>query len=334
MRVMSSATLSRPGIGSLWTGKFGQKAFLIASAICLGLGLISSYAGIQDLAERELALRLGPPRPFILQNFDPRFDIGHASEIAMHSEIDMSNSFVVASTAEASGSATLIVPLLPVSDAGAARLVEGQAGGEAALTQQEMRRAATSVLVPDAAGFLLVPFDAAVAHGQDNFFFAEAVYGEGQFGTVVTLNGEMRPNEALTRELGTLHASLGLTASADFIVIEPYLEGRDTALTKPSPSKNFQWFFVWSGVLAAISGLLHVCDTLGIGRARAMVPEMPYDDEPETVSHPKFARIPSQSEILAADRKIAEAAASREGANTPLRRALRAMGIASKAREQ
>ena len=328
-KVMNSETQNRSGKGRFATGGFGQKVFLVASALCLGLGLVSSYVNIQDRAERELALRMGPPKPIVMQNFDPETDLGRVGEVAIHSEIDLSAAFLIKSEAQDSSRSMLVIPMHPISDTGAVSLVETQNEDDAVRTQQEVRRAPTHALAPEAEGFLLVPFEVAVAKGEDRFFFADEVHGEGRFGTVVTLSGDALSETALRPGIDRSLASLGIARSDRYILVKPFLNGRSAALSGVRPSQNYQWFFVLSGILALVAGVMHLAEKIDLGRPRTAQPTGLVNED-ETAGHPRFARIPTQSEILEADRRSAEEQAMLESAHTPLSKVFRALGFAGK----
>ncbi len=311
---MSSVLTSKRGLGRLWGGSLFQKGLLVAAALSFGYGLISSYVNVQDKAERELALRFGPPTPIFVQNLDPSEDIGRAGELVLHAEVNLASSVVLQSEEETSHPSMMIVPLLPVSDTGMVVLADAVGGQNSVLGEQAVR-SATGVLDAKAKGFVLVPVDRVAEEGDSKLFFAEAVHGEGRFGTVVTLAGEAHHRLIIEPEIKSVFAAINLTLAEQPIALYPYLDGREAALSKGRPAQNYQIYFVAAGCLVALCVALHGLSLLQafLAPKTGLEHATSTEDEPETAPHPMFSRIPSQSEILAADQKLAEERAEQEG---------------------
>ncbi len=312
--VQSSVLTSRRGLARLWSGTPFQKGLLVAAALSFGYGLISGYVDVQDRAERELALRLGPPAAIAVQNLDPGEDMGRAGELVLHAEIDLASSVVLQRDDETQLKSTMVIPILPVSDTGMALLADTVGGGDAVLGEQALR-SATGILRPKAEGFLVIPLDRASESGLDKHYFAQEVHGAGRFGTVLTVTGEAHRRLIIDPEIKNVFAAINLSLADRPIALYPYLDGREAALSAARPVQHNQFFFVAAGCLAALCLALHglravqgyVAPNLGF-MARSAI-----DDEPETAPHPKFSRIPSQSEIQAAERRLAEERARKDG---------------------
>lgn len=280
---------------------------LFAAALVAAAGVLAGYVEVQDRADRELALRQGPPPPVLIQDFRPGRDIGAANEVLLYGEIDMSVAVTVADRGSDPQSWSLIVPVLPVSDMGAARLSEGAAPAGEVLVAQLERRSTNGVPNRGAVGLVVVPLAGPGVAPRAAEELAEAVLGEGDHGALVRINGEAVSAGDLELVAHGAFAVMDLTLADRYVAVAPFLEGRVAALGAPRPSPERRLLFIAALVLLAMAGGLQVLRFLSPVPAEGSDEVADYTPPPPS-RHPEFAPIPSQREIQTADRVAAEMA--------------------------
>ncbi len=286
-----------------------RKVLLAALLVAAG-GLFLTYAEVQNQADRELALRQGPPAPVLIQDFDPESDIAAAGEVRMFGEIDMSAAVTLPVRHSDPQAWVRLVPVFPVSDIGAALLAEREGKDAGVLKAQVERRVVAGVPNLSAAGVIVIPISGPDAVPQDAAEIAEEIIGEGHFGALALLDGEGRdPREVELVAHGAL-AVMNISLADRFVSVVPYLQGREAALSAPLAAAGQYLVFVAALILVAMAAAAQVW--------RAMVPAAGFGDDDEDMSeaspaprknHPNFAPIPSQREIRSADREAAKIAA-------------------------
>ena len=83
-------------------------------------GIVAGYVDYMGEADRELALRQGPPALVEIQDFRPGFDAGPADEVRLVAEFDLDSAVTVPVRGSDPARWQLLVPIFPVSDLGAA----------------------------------------------------------------------------------------------------------------------------------------------------------------------------------------------------------------------
>ncbi len=286
-----------------------RKVLLAALLVAAG-GLFLTYAEVQNQADRELALRQGPPAPILIQDFDPEDDIAAAGEVRVFGEIDMSAAVTLPVRHSDPQAWVRLVPVFPVSDIGAALLAEREGKDAGVLKAQVERRVVSGVPNLSAAGVIIVPLSGPDAVPQDAAEFTEEIVGEGHFGAVALLDGEARdPREVELVAHGAL-AVMDISLADHFVSVVPYLKGRAAALTAPYPAGGQNLLFVAALVLVAMAAAAQVWRSVLTGAGSGADDEdMPEENPAQLKSHPKFAPLPSQREIRSADLEAAKVAA-------------------------
>jgi hypothetical protein len=155
-----------------------------------------------------------------------------------------------------------------------------------------------------------VPLDGAstfIKSGAD--WFVEEVRGAGRYGAVVTLNGAVIDPGDMTLVAHGAFAAQEIDLAETFLGIEPYVNGRVAALSAADPSQFYQYLYLLALTLVALAACLQVGRAFGFGFGEDVSWQNWSDDDvvlEPAAPHPKFAPIPSQNEILAADRVAAE----------------------------
>lgn len=287
-------------------GYLQARHVLFAAAVVAGAGILAAYDDVQARAAHQLALRQGPPAAVAIQDFRPRRDTGLLGEVRILGEIDMDAAVTLPLRGATPPQQAEVVPLFPVSPAGAARLAT-QAGGEdgdGSVLAAQIARRAPGQAPRTALGFVVLPAvpGAAAPRLSD---VAETVYGAGDNGMLVALNGTAgAPDPVALLAEGAL-AARGLDLAAGFVAVQPFLSGRTAALAAPAPSRLPYHLLALALALLATAGLLHLLPGRAgqVATAPAGAPEGPEDyTPPPPSSHPEFAPLPSQGEIHAADR--------------------------------
>ena len=282
---------------------------LLAAAILAAGGIVAGYVDYMGEADRELALRQGPPALVEIQDFRPGFDAGPADEVRLVAEFDLDSAVTVPVRGSDPARWQLLVPIFPVSDLGAALVARRSGGDDAVLSAQVERRAASGGARRTAIGFAVVPSTGPSAGLPEASALAEEVLGDGRAGTVVAVNGEMIDAGMLTHVADGAFAVQGITLAESFVAVRPFLAGRVAALTAPRPATDRRMLFLTALALVVLAGALQVWKAMRARDAAENDDETDAGDMPQLpLRHPEFAPIPSQREIRAADRIAAEQA--------------------------
>ena len=285
------------------------RSIFFVAAVFAALGLVGGYVEIHERADRELALRQGPPPKVALQEFAPVLHLGPADEVLIDAEAGFAQARVVVHPTDAGNRHALIVPLYPLSDAGKA-IVEAGQDGNTALNAQVARRADAGPETPLALGFLVHPIASRSDAPEDAAVLAEEVFGSGRHGTVMTVNGRAGDTQGFGMMAVGAITAMEIDLSPHYLAIRPFAGGR-VAMLSGRPTSNAYLIFVGA---ALIFGILGVVSALRAAREAEMIMQAFEDDdedyepqyEPKTPAgmatgrHPKFAPIPTQEEIIEA----------------------------------
>lgn len=276
------------------------KTLVFVAALLAAIGLVSGYVEVHEQADRTLALRQGPPPVTALQDFNAATNVGPADEVNLQAEADFTRAAVLTAQGTAEVPRALVVPLFALSDTGAAEIAARDAGA-GALTAQVARRTGTQA--PGAApaiGMLFFPLgDGPVP---DAATLADAVFGAGVHGTVIEVNGlHTDPGDYTLMAYGAFSV-MGLTLQPDYLAVRPFAGERLAILSAVSASQTHRALFLTAMVLVAVSAMVSIAR----GRLEAAEAALADDEEPgpegPSAAHPKFAPIPSQREIIEAER--------------------------------
>ena len=272
---------------------------IVAASIFAAIGIVLGYMEFHDRADRELALRQGPPAPVALQDFNSGLHTAPAGEVSIHAEADLSKSVVLTLPGRKPSQRALVVPLYSLSEMGAAVVEAGSDASTSALTAQVARRAVEVTEQPLALGILFFPIPADAAAPEDPSVLASDVYGEGQFGLVATLRGQHAdPGDFALMAAGAFSA-MGVAVAGEALVVRPFAEGRRAALT--GASKGQSYLLPFGAALALAIGAFVVSSGRYLRRSNAAVDGSHRDEALDVRSaHPKFAPIPTQQEIIEA----------------------------------
>ncbi len=291
----------------LWSRLTDPRKLLLVAALIAALGLIAGYVEVHQQADRELALRQGPPPAVAIQEFRTDTHLGPADEVVVRAEADFSRSVVLALPGDARQRRAVVAPLFPLSEVGSALVAAASETPASALSAQVARRAPVPTDAPSALGFLYHPLPADTPLPTDGSVTVAASFGEGRWGTVVELNGISTTAGEFGLMAAGAFAALGIGLPDGALVVEPFTAGRVTALTAAEPTRSHVFLFYAAFALSVVALAAALRDGFLTPRAAAPVSG---EDETEEVpaaaaSHPKFARIPSQREIIEAAQRRA-----------------------------
>lgn len=280
-----------------------RKLFLAAAALGLA-ALAMGYVEYHDRADRELALRQGPPPEVALQDFNPSRHTGPTGEFVIRTEVGFDQAIVLSLPGAEPPRRALLAPLYPLSEMGQA-LIDTQADGtRTALTAQVARRTGGGTEVRQSAiGLLFHPLEPGEAAPVDPSALTIGSYGTGKHGQVVALNGLTGDPDGLGLMAAGAFAASGTGLAAGFLAVQPFAEGREAGLSAISDSRSY----LVPAVLALALALVGIATGLrGAGRGHGTawdetgVGHLSEDIDGEQAAHPKFAPIPSQREIVEA----------------------------------
>lgn len=281
------------------------KTLVFVAALLAAIGLVSGYVEVHEQADRTLALRQGPPPRVALQDFDVAKSVGPADEVNVLAEADFTRAAVLAAQGTAEDDRALVVPLFALSDTGAAQ-VAARDDGAGALTAQVARRAGirNDVAAP-AIGMMFFPLDDGPV--PEPAALADAVFGPGANGMVVELNGlHTEPGDYALMAYGAFSV-LGVELQSSYLAVRPFAGERLAILGAMSPSQTHRALFLTAMVLVAISALVSIARGRLEEALGAAVEEDEVGPEGPSAAHPKFAPIPSQREIIEAEKaRLAE----------------------------
>lgn len=206
---------------------FNASLFYAAGVLALGVLCVGSYLEAQRAADRLVALRLGSPAAVAIESFDASRHTGLTGEVTIRAQVDVARPLQVLFRQGTTLRRALAFPLMAVGatrSSGSAQVL-GYFHADSALPQAE-------ILDPA----LIMPTFETV----------------GDFGPIVTLNGELNGPASLSRAVGDLLQHKGHSVSAALWGITPYVDGRDVALAaqRPMPGRLL-WLVLGMGLLAA-----------------------------------------------------------------------------------
>ena len=284
------------------------RSIFLAAALLAALGLVGGYVEVHERADRELALRQGPPKKVALQEFTPVMHLGPADEVRVDAEADFTRSSIISNPGEGGMRHALIVPLFPVSDLGKARIGAGEAENNA-LNAQVARRAVGGTESAVSLGYLVHPLASREAAPADPTALAEKTFGTGRYGTVAEINGQVGKSDGLGLMAAGAMSAMDITLAEQHLVIRPFAGARQLYLGGRPPDYGFVTLLGGAIFLSLLGAFLAFraasqADGFAVGLVRDEDYEPRY--QPRTPSgaptgkHPKFAPIPTQEEIIEA----------------------------------
>lgn len=278
------------------------RGLFAAAALCVAGGLAAGYVEMMDRADRELALRQGPPAPVAIQDFSPGRHVGPAGEVRIRAEAQFGEAVVLALPGTGGERRALVVPLYPLSEIGAAG-IDAEGGGRA-LSAQVARRAAAAAERTPALGFLFHPIEAGATEPADPDALAAARFGEGDHGGVVELAGQEADAGDFTLMAAGAFTAMDVPLAERFLAVRPFDGAREAVIAARAPSHFYLLPLALALALAMAAAVLAVrrrAEPAPVGNAEHSV-HVRKNAEPGTAPHPKFAPIPSQEEIVEAAR--------------------------------
>ena len=275
------------------------RLWLAAAVLALGGSFVIDYVEAQRTADRALALRLGPPPLVAIQSFDPGRHVGPAREVRIVAEADVTSPLIVDLEAVSEEQRAMIVPLFPLSDVGITAVrgwIDPLDGGAPV---RPAPRPAAPAPPADALGFIVHRIDNSARGGVPSDRLASRFLGGGRYGSVVIVNGERVPPGDLALVVAGAMAADGSRLAEEFVAIEPYVNGRQAALSPP-PSSGLQSTLFWSGFLLAL-GAIVLSIRADLSGADGPVPIRAAEARRSTGSTPKarsrFQSLPTQAEL-------------------------------------
>ncbi len=279
------------------------RRWFAAAAMLAVIASVMGYIEFHDRADRDLALRQDPPAGVALQDFSPARHTGPADELLVRAEAGFDQAMVLSVPGAEPAQRALVAPLYPLSEMGQA-LIEAQSdGAKTALTAQVARRTGDGAAVrPAAIGLMYHPLGAGEDAPEDPAALARDLYGDGQHGQVVSLNGRVGEPGPLGLMAAGAFAANGTELAGGYLPVQPFAGGREAAIAGLSDS---QLYLAPVALALALALFGIVAAMRGSGGAREAAWNDDYSDRTEAeaqslAAHPKFAPIPSQREIVEA----------------------------------
>ncbi|MDU8944809.1 hypothetical protein [Ovoidimarina sediminis] len=278
------------------------KPLVFVAALLAAVGLVAGYIEVHEQADRTLALRQGPPPKAALQNFNMLTHVGPADEVFVQAEADFSRATVLTLRGINPVERAVVVPLFGLSDRGEAQIHSREAGAGALTAQVARRTGVQEDVERPAIGLMFYPIDVGDTRVPDAAHLVDAVFGPGTRGTVVEINGlHVDPGDFTLMADGAFSV-MGVELSADNLAVRPFAGERLAILGAAPSSETHRALFLTAMALVAISALVSIAR----GRLEEAEAEPAVEDDqgPEgpTAAHPKFAPLPSQREIIEAER--------------------------------
>jgi hypothetical protein len=193
------------------------RQLLALAAFCMAAGLFWGYATVHENANRQLALRQGPPAAVAVEDYRRSANRGPAGEVVLRAVADPTRPLILVMPGTADR--RLAVPLFPLD------------GGEGAMG---------AILLPLAEGETVDP--AALA----------ARLGDG----TVEVNGRAIDGGEFPLILAGALATEGGFVGETFVAVEPYIHGREAALQPiVDPSLHWLWGVGAGVVLTLLAGV-------------------------------------------------------------------------------
>jgi hypothetical protein len=187
------------------------RQLLALAGLCAAGGLLWGYATIHENADRQLALRQGPPAAVAIENYRGVANRGPAGEVVLRAAADGADPLVL--TIPRSGERAVAIPLYPLG------------GGDSAL------------------GAVLLPLEADQTAGDLGPLVARISEG------VVEVNGRVVDHGDFDLILAGALAVEGRSIGKRFVAVRPYLDGRETAL-QPIANPSMHWLWPLAAALA------------------------------------------------------------------------------------
>lgn len=241
---------------------------LAVAALLIVAGLAGGYIDVQQRAERELALRQGPPVAVPVEAYDQSRDMGPAREVAVRATIREDKPLLF--TLPRSGDMAAIIPLFAA---------EGPRDA--------------------AAGMILIPVADPAALPEISGLIGAAV--PGQTVREIEIGGFGARHGDFELMLAGALSVQGLQLADRPVVVRPFLGSREAALALPAQSSGW-----WLWCLSAASMFVALAGYRGLWAApRALARERLYEQERaqargrahRPVSSTHFQPLPSQDEV-------------------------------------
>lgn len=242
-------------VGFLRLGPLGLG--FIASVI-LVLGYFLQVAENERNIEKRAALMAGPPPVVNITQYDRDRDVTEIGEVVVRAQAVMADAYRLTLEKNGPDDYAYMVPLVSPT-AASDRVIFG-------------------VALYTSSSFTLDDVTPELMMG--------GVVGLGDYGPIVEFNGKVRSLgqwDELTDEALGLE---GLTMAANSVVVWPYIEGREAALT-PSETTIF-------GLLSKVAGAIGLLALakIAMGGGAKPAPKAPPVERPEAFSAPEFATAP------------------------------------------
>jgi hypothetical protein len=180
------------------------RQLLALAGLCAAGGLLWGYATIHENADRQLALRQGPPPTVAIEAYRGVVHRGPAGEVVLRAATDRADPLVL--TVPRTGERALAIPLYPLG------------GGDSAL------------------GAVLLPLEAGQTAGDLGPLVAQISDG------VVEVNGRIVDHGRFDLILAGALAVEGRAIGDRFVAVRPYVEGREAALQPiAAPARHWLW---------------------------------------------------------------------------------------------
>ncbi len=278
------------------------KTLVFVAALLAAIGLVAGYVEVHEQADRTLALRQGPPPEVAIQDFNMLLNVGPADEVTIQAEADFSKATVLQLRGSDPVARAMVVPLFALSDTGKAR-IEAQEPGAGALTAQVARRAGGVVAPAETAlGMMFYPLNPGEAAPVDLAVLADVEFGTGANGHVVELNGLHVDPGGFTLMADGAFSVMGVSLAESYLAVRPFAGKRLSVLGATQSSNTHQALFLTAMVLVAMSALVSLLRSRAEAAAAAEEDVEAEDEDGPVAAHPKFAPIPTQREIIEAQK--------------------------------
>ncbi|MEM9343099.1 MAG: hypothetical protein AAGA87_08650 [Pseudomonadota bacterium] len=260
-----------------WRGLLSPKRLFSLAAVFAAAGFVAVYVDVIERVDRALALRQGPPQLVAIQEFSPGLHEGPVREVFVTAEAAFDRAVMVRLPDDREAVRALVIPLYAASDA------------------TEMPKNAVM-------GLLYHPITPDLPEPTDPRAFADAVYGEGEYGTRIDLNGILADRRSFEPLAKAAFSEMGVMVTDSVLGIRPFA-GRRTEMLEARPEPRLiQALFIISLSLFAASAAIAF-------QAPVSRPLEDVADEEDTgapAQHPSFAPIPTQQEIAIEERALQE----------------------------
>ncbi len=254
-------------------GWFIDPSTLLAFAGVLTVaGLAGGYINVQQRAERELALRQGPPEVVAVETYESALHMGPAREVRIRAVVDLDDPLIL--TIPGGGETVIALPLFPVDSPSDVAL-----------------------------GVVVVPvIDAASL--PDPAELMNAVVPRGSLSEIEIGGTSDHAGDFELMVAGAL-STKGMQLSGDALTVRPFLRGRELALQVPvNPPRWWLWCLSLASIFVALAGYRGLwAAPRALARARIYEEERAQSKGGRNgpVRTPHFQPLPSQEEVNVAD---------------------------------